>query len=321
MFTRKDSLMRSMWSRRPTPVVCVAAMIWSVVFLAAIPSSRYSLAATSRPAHESAKADAVSGSKQLQAGLELFEKEQWLEARTQLSEALCDGELRPAEEAKAMKALEELAERTLLTRSVQKGDPYADEVELKPGEPLAKLVSREKLHMDVDMILEINAITDARKIRAGQKLKVLRGVVHAVVHKDRFLMDLYLRLPGQSDVFLKRVPIALGRNDGTPTGSWLVRTKTVHAPWTAPAEEGKPARVIQYDEPGYPLGPEGRWIALEGTDDETRRRSGYGIHGTNEPSSIGKAASHGCIRVGDANIPMVYWLMSPKESTVVIRED
>ena len=37
-----------------------------------------------------------------------------------------------------------------------------------------------------------------------------------------------------------------------------------------------------------PLG--NRWIGLN--------QKGYGIHGTNVQKSIGKAASHGCIRVG-----------------------
>jgi lipoprotein-anchoring transpeptidase ErfK/SrfK len=39
--------------------------------------------------------------------------------------------------------------------------------------------------------------------------------------------------------------------------------------------------------PGNPVGT--RWMGLN--------RAGYGIHGTNEPKSIGKAASHGCIRM------------------------
>jgi hypothetical protein len=38
-------------------------------------------------------------------------------------------------------------------------------------------------------------------------------------------------------------------------------------------------------------------------------KPGYGIHGTNEPNSIGKAASHGCIRMAKADLeeffPMV----------------
>jgi hypothetical protein len=33
---------------------------------------------------------------------------------------------------------------------------------------------------------------------------------------------------------------------------------------------------------------------------------GYGIHGTNEPGSIGKAASHGCIRMAKADLEELY---------------
>ena len=47
-------------------------------------------------------------------------------------------------------------------------------------------------------------------------------------------------------------------------------------------------------EPG-PMNPVGsRWMGLS--------IKGYGIHGTNMPKSIGKAASHGCIRMGKADI-------------------
>jgi hypothetical protein len=41
-----------------------------------------------------------------------------------------------------------------------------------------------------------------------------------------------------------------------------------------------------------PLGP--RWIGLSA--------KGFGIHGTNQPSSIGKNASHGCIRLGNKDM-------------------
>jgi lipoprotein-anchoring transpeptidase ErfK/SrfK len=43
---------------------------------------------------------------------------------------------------------------------------------------------------------------------------------------------------------------------------------------------------------GNPLG--NRWMGLDA--------KGYGIHGTNEPSSIGHAASHGCIRMGRRDV-------------------
>lgn len=41
-----------------------------------------------------------------------------------------------------------------------------------------------------------------------------------------------------------------------------------------------------------PIGP--RWLGLN--------KKGYGIHGTNEPKSIGRAASHGCIRMRNREI-------------------
>ncbi len=45
-----------------------------------------------------------------------------------------------------------------------------------------------------------------------------------------------------------------------------------------------------------PIGP--RWIGLS--------KSGYGIHGTNQPESIGHAASHGCIRLRNRDIKQLF---------------
>jgi hypothetical protein len=47
---------------------------------------------------------------------------------------------------------------------------------------------------------------------------------------------------------------------------------------------------------GNPVGT--RWMGLS--------TKGYGIHGTNEPNSIGKAASHGCIRMAKADLEEFY---------------
>jgi len=51
--------------------------------------------------------------------------------------------------------------------------------------------------------------------------------------------------------------------------------------------------------PGNPVGT--RWMGLS--------KTGYGIHGTNEPKSIGKAASHGCIRMAKADLEEFYPLV------------
>jgi lipoprotein-anchoring transpeptidase ErfK/SrfK len=49
-----------------------------------------------------------------------------------------------------------------------------------------------------------------------------------------------------------------------------------------------------------PVGP--RWIGLS--------QKGYGIHGTNQPSSIGHAASHGCIRLRNRDIKQLFEMVS-----------
>jgi hypothetical protein len=53
-----------------------------------------------------------------------------------------------------------------------------------------------------------------------------------------------------------------------------------------------------------------RWVGLN--------RKGYGIHGTNEPSSIGKARSHGCIRLRNRDIKQ-FFAMVRAGDTVEIR--
>jgi len=62
------------------------------------------------------------------------------------------------------------------------------------------------------------------------------------------------------------------------------------------------------DGPQNPVGT--RWVGLS--------QKGYGIHGTNAPASIGKAVSHGCIRMRNHDIEELFELLRAGD-TVVIR--
>lgn len=62
--------------------------------------------------------------------------------------------------------------------------------------------------------------------------------------------------------------------------------------------------------PGNPVGT--RWMGLS--------IAGYGIHGTNEPKSIGKAASHGCIRMAKADLEEFYALVAVGDTVELIGE-
>jgi hypothetical protein len=49
-------------------------------------------------------------------------------------------------------------------------------------------------------------------------------------------------------------------------------------------------------------------------------KHGYGIHGTNEPKSIGKAASHGCIRMAQADLEEFYELVAEGDTVELVGE-
>ena len=61
---------------------------------------------------------------------------------------------------------------------------------------------------------------------------------------------------------------------------------------------------------GNPVGT--RWIGLSA--------KGYGIHGTNQPNSIGKAASTGCIRMGKKDVEELFAIVDAGD-TVQIRAE
>lgn len=80
--------------------------------------------------------------------------------------------------------------------------------------------------------------------------------------------------------------VAVGKTSTpSPVGTFTIERRVVN-----PVYEHD-GRIIQPG-PGNPVG--NRWMGLN--------IRGYGIHGTNVPSSIGKAASHGCIRMGKADV-------------------
>ena len=60
--------------------------------------------------------------------------------------------------------------------------------------------------------------------------------------------------------------------------------------------------------PGNPVGT--RWMGLS--------VHGYGIHGTNEPRPIGKAASHGCIRMSQADLEELFDLVSAGDTVELV---
>jgi len=80
----------------------------------------------------------------------------------------------------------------------------------------------------------------------------------------------------------------------SPTGTFTVVNRIPNPTYYHPGKVVGPG-------PRNPLGT--RWIGLS--------QKGYGIHGTDDQSSVGFAKSHGCIRLRKADIEQLFELVRP----------
>ena len=97
----------------------------------------------------------------------------------------------------------------------------------------------------------------------------------------------------QADHVLKAYAVAVGKpSTPSPTGQMRIINKVVDPTYYHQGRVIRPGK-------SNPLGD--RWMGLS--------EKGYGIHGTNVPDSIGKAASHGCIRMAKRDVEELFDLV------------
>lgn len=141
-------------------------------------------------------------------------------------------------------------------------------------------------------VLHVNGIADARRVRAGQTLRVPLEPLRVVVRKSRF--ELAVLLGGAP---MERFPVAIGADASTPAGVFKVRDRIKNPDWYFHGKR------LAYGDPQNIIGT--RWIGLTGS----AAAEGIGIHGTADDSSIGKAASAGCVRLHNADVEKLFdWL-------------
>jgi lipoprotein-anchoring transpeptidase ErfK/SrfK len=143
-------------------------------------------------------------------------------------------------------------------------------------------------------VLHVNGIADARRIRAGQSLRVPLEPMRILVKKSRF--ELAVLLGG---VPVERFTVAIGAGSSTPAGVFKVKDRIKEPDWYLHG------RRIPYGDPQNIIGT--RWIGLTGA----AAVDGIGIHGTADDASVGKAVSLGCVRMHNADVEKVFeWLDS-----------
>lgn len=162
---------------------------------------------------------------------------------------------------------------------------YMDGHVVQPGDVLQNI--SKDYNVSWEYLAKLNR-TEAKKIRPGQKLKVIRGPFSAVV--DLSDMEMTVHSHGH---FVAQFPVGIGRDHSSPTGTFKVLEKLRDPTYYGP--DG----VIEHDDPKNPLGE--YWIDLG---------EGIGIHGTIDQASIGKAESDGCIRLKDRDIADVFDLLT-----------
>lgn len=103
---------------------------------------------------------------------------------------------------------------------------------------------------------------------------------------------------------LRVFAVAVGADvSPSPTGQFRVINRVTnpayyHAGQMIPAGKGNPVGT--------------RWVGLN--------RKGYGIHGTNAPSSVGYAASHGCIRLRNRDMEQLFEMLRSGDAVEIRAE-
>ena len=193
-------------------------------------------------------------------------------------------------------------------------DPFGGSVTVEPGKTLGR-IAMNYYSVTWEYLAQVNELTNPKRLRAGQTLKIIKGPFNAVVTKSAFTMDIWLGPPEKpGSMFITTYRVGLGQDDSTPTGTWMVEPsrKLRNPTYFSPRGQG----IIEADDPKNPLGK--YWIGLTGTEGQALGQLSYGIHGTIDPTSIGHMSSLGCIRLGDADIAQVFQLLVEGKSMVIV---
>lgn len=170
-----------------------------------------------------------------------------------------------------------------------------------------------------ELIIEHNGIASATNLlRAGIEIKIPnpfyidKNVLKETISEQKVAYSIQVNKSKNTLAIFKNqklvrtFPVATGKDINlTPVGTFKIVNK-IKDPWYS-------AKGIPGGTPENPLGT--RWLGLDVTNTKGTK---YGIHGTNNPSSIGKHASLGCIRMKNKDVQWLYDYV-PSGTIVVIK--
>lgn len=179
--------------------------------------------------------------------------------------------------------------------SAKQGEGTTEYV-VKTGDSLFTIA--QEFGTTVELIKKCNNLK-SDFIKPGDKLRVLTEKFSIIVDKSKNIMTLK---SGERVVKVYRVGTGIG--GCTPAGTFVITNKLVNPPWHKPGEG-----VIPFGDKRNVLGT--RWMGFN--------KTGYGIHGTWEPESVGKQASAGCVRLVNSDVDELFEIV-PVGTEVTILE-
>jgi LysM repeat protein len=231
-------------------------------------------------------------------GLALADSGRIFQAQVRLSEALRAGIEGPKGKA-VRERLAALADRSQLSGQVVPEDPYSKTYQVAKGDAVARIAQR--FLIPAELVVKLNQLASANVIREGQTLKVIQGPVNIEIYKSRHELQVWL-----DKVCLRTYPIAIGASNKTPDGTFVVKSKMKNPPYQP--QHKSPSAFKAAGAPDNPLGS--RWIDIG---------NHYGIHGTIDPTSIGRDVSEGCIRMHNKDVEELFDMVVASGTKVTIK--
>ena len=174
--------------------------------------------------------------------------------------------------------------------------------------------------VEASVLAEDNDMPTGRALRPGQVLLVdSRHIVPAGLAEG-----ILINIP-QRMLFVARgngvegaFPVAVGRRDWpSPIGTFEVGAKEIDPTWDVPvsiqremAQAGRAVLKTVLPGPDNPLGD--RWLGLKDI--------GVGIHGTNQPTSVFRVTTHGCIRLHPDDARVLFELVEVGSPVRIVYE-
>ena len=194
--------------------------------------------------------------------------------------------------------------------SVAKGDDVIGRlavIRLEKGDTLPDIARHFSL--GINAISAANPGVDIWVPKAGERILLPMSFILPDVPKKGIVINLatmrLFQFKGDSkSLLVSTYPVGIGTEERpTPIGQMHVERKVIRPTWHVPAsiaedhrKKGDPLPAEVPPGPENPLGEYALYLS----------KSGYLIHGTNKPASIGLRATNGCIRLYPEDVKKLY---------------